>query len=148
MSSPNNINGKRKERKNSWKRIIYCDPSPSYPQTTMQGFVINWARMRQQYTTTFKEDSPTEQFMRRITVTGGSFSNTRQYSVRQSLPSRDIKTTRLQPPPAMQYRSKSSAMSIYTGRGTPPEESYGNLTFIVELNMCIYNGEIRRSLLD
>jgi hypothetical protein len=33
--------GRKREKKNenSWKRIIFCDPS--YPQTTMQDFVIN-----------------------------------------------------------------------------------------------------------
>jgi hypothetical protein len=80
LSSPNKQ--KEREKRKLGGNESYCDPS--YPQTTMQDFIINQAKMRQQYAATFKEDSPTKQLARRITVTGGSFGYTRQYSIQQS----------------------------------------------------------------
>jgi hypothetical protein len=46
----------------------------------MQDFVINQAKKGQQCTATVKEDSLTKQFIRRTTVTGGSFSYTLRHS--------------------------------------------------------------------
>jgi hypothetical protein len=80
LSSPNKNKerkGKEGEKERKKRRKLggnksYCDPS--YPQTTMQDFNINQAKMHQQYAATFKEDSPTKQLKRRTAVTGGSSS--------------------------------------------------------------------------
>jgi len=138
---------KRKERKNSWKRIIYCDPS--YPQTTMQDFVINWARMRQQYAIAFKEDSLTKLVMRRITVTGAFFSYTRRYSNTTKFLCQD--TLKLQ---ALREAQACSATQDLPGRQFTPEEEHllkkaTEISHLLSsLTMCIYNGEIRRNPLD
>ena len=69
---------------------------PSYQEATMQDFVINQAKTRQQHAASVKEDS---------------------------LHSAIFKHAQLH--------------ETYTRRGTPHEESCGNLANIVEPNSCI-----------
>jgi polyhydroxyalkanoate synthesis regulator protein len=124
--------------------IINCDPS--YPQTTMQDFIINQAKMRQQYAATFKEDSPTKQLTRRITVMGGCFFqlylaifNTTKFFHQDALKLQALRE--VQAYSATQDLSR--CLFIHLKRNSPHEERHENLT-----NVCIYNGEIRRSPLD
>ena len=140
---------KKKRREYAEKnRTIYCDPS--YQETTMQDFVINWAKMHRQRAVTMKEDFLTKRFTKRTTITENLFNYTRQYSKRtRALISRHAETAsflqEVQPCLAVRDSSGSLTTPNYIWKVTPYEESCGNLNNIVKPNSCMYSGVIRRS---